>query len=338
MNSPKLRIEPFNTEPNESSNQLLKVRTVNDCINEVKGKPEPKMLFSEFWHEGELCILFSDTNLGKSILAVQIANSISKGEPIHGFKLEGTKQRVLLIDFEMGDKQFEKRYSENYKNHYQFDDNFLRITINPDCSDMEHFEKKLKEELENHIEDTGAKILIIDNITYLKTQSTEQAKDALPLIKELKELKRRYDLSILCLAHTPKRNLANKITSNDLAGSKHFANFADSIFAIGESFKDKSLRYLKQTKARATEIIFDSNQVAICEINKPFNFLGFDFFRLESEHDHLKPISESQTTELDSNIIQMKKSEPNLSDAEIARRLDTYRTKVGRVLSKTRLK
>ena len=57
-------------------------KTANEWIEEAKNKPAPKMLFSEFWHEGELCILFSDTNLGKTILAVQIADSIASGKPI----------------------------------------------------------------------------------------------------------------------------------------------------------------------------------------------------------------------------------------------------------------
>ena len=66
-----------------------------------------------------------------------------------------------------------------------------------------------------------AKILIVDNLTYLKTQATETAKEALPLMKRLKQLKIKYDLSILALAHTPKRNLCNPLTKNDLAGSKN---------------------------------------------------------------------------------------------------------------------
>ena len=37
-------------------------------------------------------------------------------------------------------------------------------------------------------QNSGAKVLIIDNITYLKTE-TENAKNALPLMKQLKDLK-----------------------------------------------------------------------------------------------------------------------------------------------------
>jgi hypothetical protein len=43
-------------------------------------------------------------------------------------------------------------------------------------------------------------------------------------------------------------------------------NFCDSSFAIGEATK-KGLRYLKQIKARNTEIKFDAENVKLCRIN-----------------------------------------------------------------------
>ena len=67
---------------------LFTVKTASSWIDQAKNRPIPQMLFGEFWFEGELCILYADTNLGKSILAVQIGNSISKGEQIKGFKME----------------------------------------------------------------------------------------------------------------------------------------------------------------------------------------------------------------------------------------------------------
>ena len=321
----------------EDANNLLLVRSVNQCINDAKTRPIPKMLFSEFWYEEELCILFADTNLGKSILAVQIANSISKGEAIRGFRLEAQQQVVMYFDFEMSDKQFEKRYSINYEHHYVFDNNFLRIEINPECTDFTDFEKALFESIENNIVLYDAKILIIDNLTYLKTQATETAKEALPLMKRLKELKIKHNLSILALAHTPKRNLIFPITKNDLAGSKHLSNFADSIFAIGESCKDKSVRYLKQLKARATEIIYDSENIIVSEISQPHNFLAFEFMDFSNEREHLKQPSENEQADLDASIISLKASQPQLPDREIARQLNTNPVKVGRVLKRNKV-
>ena len=316
---------------------LLNIRSANKCMIDAMNRPIPKKLFGEFWFEGELSILFADTNLGKSILSVQIANAISKGESIAGFPLEAKQQNVLYFDFEMSDKQFENRYSNNYQSHYHFDENFLRIEINPDCIEFTDFETELFKAIESAIVKYDAKVLIIDNLTYLKSQATETSKEALPLMKHLKSIKLKHDLSILALAHTPKRNLSNPITVNDLAGSKQLSNFADSIFTIGESSKDKGLRYVKQLKARATEIVYDANNIMVCQITKPHNFLGFEFMDYGVEREHLKIESYERQCELDEEIIQLKSNDPSISDREIARQLNTYPTKVGRVLKKHNL-
>jgi RecA-family ATPase len=100
--------------------QFFKVQNANQWMNEAQNTVAPDMLFGELWYEGELCIMFADTNLGKSILAVQIADSISSGRKIGSFKLEAKPQRVLYFDFELTMKQFQARYSNNYQDNFRF--------------------------------------------------------------------------------------------------------------------------------------------------------------------------------------------------------------------------
>ena len=318
------------TEAKESKG-LFTVKTANRWIEQAKTRPIPKMLFGEFWFEGELCILFADTNLGKSILAVQISNSISKGEQIRGFKLETTKQPILYFDFELSDKQFENRYSAKFEHHYDFDNNFIRVEINPDANIPEYqtFEDYLNHSLERSIIETDAKVLIIDNLTYLKNE-TEKAKDALPLMKHLKALKSKYGLSILALAHTPKRDLAKPITRNDLQGSKMLINFCDSSFSIGESNTDKSLRYLKQIKQRNTEQIYDAENVCVCQIDKPFNFLQFEFLKFGKEWEHLKQPTEKDKENLSERVNELKQQ--GRSYREIGAELGISHMKASRIL------
>lgn len=335
FNEIKINSSPPAKGTNNLKDNILLIRTANQCIEEAKNQPIPKMLFSEFWHQGELCILFADTNIGKSILSVQIADSISRGESIRGFKLEAPKQVVLYFDFEQTVKQIEKRYSYNYSNHYLFDDSLYRVELNPLCMDFTDFEKSLYLSIEHAILEYNSRVLIVDNLTYLKTTATETAKEALPLMKMLKDLKIKHDLSILALAHTPKRNLLNPITRNDLAGSKHLANFADSIFAIGESSKDKSLRYLKQIKARATEIVYDASHVIVCEISQPYNFLGYHFLDFSHEQEHLKQLNQDQESGIDEQIINLKQSSPSISNYEISKQLNINQMKVKRVLARS---
>ena len=273
---------------------LFTVKSGKEWLEEAKHTPTPRMLFSEFWFENELCILFADTNLGKSILAVQIADSISRGEAIEGFRLGTAKQEVMYFDFELSKKQFEVRYATdvgggNLVSHYDFDDKFKRVEIDPDADipDNIPFEDYLIQSLEFEIVKSETKVVIIDNITFLKSE-TERAKDAVPLVKRLKELKRKFNLSMMLLAHTPKRDLSKPLTKNDLGGSKHLMNFVDSSFAIGENPHERGLRYIKQIKARNTEMKYDTNNVMTCEIVKPSNFLKFEFVNYDSENSHLK--------------------------------------------------
>ena len=232
----------------------------------------------------------------------------------------------MYFDFELSAKQFEVRYSVKsaterlFENHYSFDENFTRIELNPDAEipNNSTFEKYLNDSIELSIIDSGAKILIIDNITYL-TNETERSKGALPLMKYLKALKSKYKLSILVLAHTPKRDLSRPITQNDLGGSKMLFNFIDSCFAIGQSNKGKDLRYIKQIKARNTAMIYDTENVIVCQIDKAYNFLNFEFVNFGAEQEHLKQYSEKDRK---SSIKQAKElSEKGYSQRKISKKL-----------------
>ena len=323
-------------EEMESRQGMFLIRPANKWIELAKNRPVPKMLFDTLWFEEEICILFSDTNLGKSILAVQIADSISSGKAISGFRLEAVRQKVLYFDFELSDKQFETRYSENYQNHYRFNDLFYRAEINTDADlpeNFSNFEEYLIHSLEQSLVKSKAPVLIVDNITYLSAE-TERAKDALPLMKHLKRLKQKYGLSVLVLAHTPKRDLSKPITRNDLQGSKMLINFCDSSFAIGECSQDKNLRYIKQIKVRNSDFMFDKNNVAVCRIEKPGNFLRFEFENFGKEYEYLKNYSEKDAMQLERDIVDLKASEPGLSLGEMAKRLGTNKMKVKRTLER----
>ena len=260
-------VEP--NSPNEKVG-LLQIRTANACINDARNLAIPKRLCGNLWFEGEVCILFADTNVGKSICAVQVANNVSRGENRDVFASEASQQVVLYLDFELSDKQFQSRYSVDWKQDYLWDSKFYRVRINPQFTDFEDFEKQLFIEIEEAIVKYNATILIVDNITYLRMQSTETGKEALPLMKHLTQMKNQFKLSLLVLAHTPKRiNPSMPLTINDLAGSKQLANFADSVFCIGKSMQGSNLRYIKQLKARSCAVM---DEVWLCELAKLHNF------------------------------------------------------------------
>lgn len=273
----------------EECRYLFTVFTGNRWMELGRREPASKMLFGELWHQHELCILFAATNVGKSILAVQIGNSIALGTAIAPFAMDARPAKVLYIDFELSTSQFYRRYGHEQEN-YNFTDRFLRAEFNAgnaytgnDTSDDDH----LIAGIEYKIKTVKATVLIIDNISCLRG-GTENAAVALRLMKNLKQLKTDYNLSILVLAHTPKRrNPGQALSADDLHGSKLLINLADSAFAIGTSGTDPNLRYLKQIKQRSSEQVYGEDNICLCRITKPHDFLQVQFEGNSHERLHL---------------------------------------------------
>jgi hypothetical protein len=306
----------FKNEPPEHEVQnwsnLFNLKPANQWVADANRRPAQKALFGDFWLEGELAILFSDTGRGKSTLAVQIAEALARGIRIEPMAEVPPAQKVLYFDFEMSEKQFAERYScevspdprakaepeaeetdetdERLRAHYQFSDNFLRAQAAPHDELPSHYKtltQFLQASFTELLRETGAKIVIVDNITFLKGANVN-ASAAAQLMKALKHIKQFYGISILVLAHTPKRPFTAPISINDLQGSNMLSNFADSIFALGASNQDRDLRYLKQVKQRGTDVKYDASNVMLFRRLKAGTFLHFEFAGYGSEREHLE--------------------------------------------------
>ncbi|GAC1555661.1 MAG: AAA family ATPase [Mucilaginibacter sp.] len=316
----------------DPAKNMFKIYSANHWMDIEKNTPVPKMLFGEFWYEGELCILFADTNAGKSVLAVQIGDALARRERISTFQIETEPANVVYLDFELSGKQFQSRYINAADVPYQFGKGFYRAGFDP-AADMPYnfktYDEYMNSAIEYAVKRTGADVLIIDNITSLRS-GTERAAEALPLMKHLKALKTKLQISILVLAHTPKRNPAKPITRNDLGGSKMLINFADSAFAIGESHKEKGLRYLKQVKQRNTTEIYGDDNVCLCRITRPLNFLQFEFLGQAAERDHLYSLTLHDRELRDAQIMELTKQ--GFSNRQVAAKLNIGSATVNRII------
>jgi hypothetical protein len=314
------------------------IKPASRWLQTANKSPAAAMLFAEFWYEGELCILFADTNVGKSILAVQIGDSISRGTAIANFNKEVDATRVLYFDFELTAKQFEKRYSSDEQGNYAFSKKFLRAVFNPASNKAKKFatyEDFINNELENALITTKAKVLIIDNITCLRNGAMAAA-GTINLVRSLHAIKNKYSISILVLAHTPKRNPVKPVTRNDLQGSKMLINFCDSAFAIGESQSVPGQRYLKQIKQRSINERYGAANVCLCQIEKPGNFLQMQFTGHGNETDHLMHYTEQHRKATETRIAEL--SQQGLSVRQIATQLNMAGTTVFRLLKRMEVK
>ena len=213
----------------------------------------PKRLFDCFVIEGEITVLAAPTNVGKSVLALQIADAISQGRSDNGFESELTKgENVVYVDLENTDCQFAGRYSG-----HRFSDK-LKILEMP--MGVEYTMEQLLAHLKDFIREEGCKVLVFDNISFMGNM--QSANEAMKTIKALRKLRDELGITILVVAHTNKKD--NKpMTINDLAGSAKVGNLIDAAFALGRVMGDTGLRYIKQLKARSGEKKYEDPVVIV---------------------------------------------------------------------------
>lgn len=316
------------------------VRSANEWSRRARKHPVPRSLFGEFWLEGELAILFGDTGEGKSVLAVQIAESIARGRHIGPLRNEAGRRNVVYVDLEMNEKQFEMRYSEDHEGgkakylhgHYEFAGGFDRVETDlADAPDeIGAFAAYLVTRLEKIVTEREASVLIIDNITCLK-RTFYGARETLPIIKHLKRLKDRLGLSILVVAHSHRRTAPQRIGINDLQGSKLIGRHVDSVFAIAENRLAGRQRYIKQIKQRSGTLLYDASHVPVFTLKKiGGNFLAFEFERFAPEVELLHEERDESEWELIEEI--KRHSDAGRSIREIAALIDLPKTTVHRLL------
>lgn len=346
--------------------------SLNDVFTSGADGDPTKRLFGDLVRTGELTILFADTGVGKSILAVQIGNAVARGIPVlveNGElrienstesgkrkvgnssdnsplsilnsqlpKNEARPQSVLYIDFEMTRAQVAERYSARVKNgkyvhRYRFR-NMERLYIDWDDDLPEGF-KSVTEFIGHSLwKEVGKKNIRLLIIDNISYLTSGQgAKEALALMKALKALKEEYRLAILVLAHTPKRSLAKHLSINDLAGRKELSNFIDNSFAIGRSHLGPDMRYIKQMKQRNRPETFGEDSVIVCRLEKPHNFPRFSFVEFSPERPHLLRPYDDPSFDRQTLIAEAQKlAAAGHSERDIANRLQISNTTAHRYL------
>lgn len=288
---------------------LFELQTANDVIKEAATLADPVYLYDILIQEGELIICFADTGLGKTVYCMQAAIHIAK---------QGRK--VLFLDLELSKKQFQKRYTSDDGKPYQMPETLYRVGY----SRLERAPKGVDyttfffDSLNRIIDQTGAQVVFIDNLTKLAAGDTDTAKATIPILEGLNDLKAERGITIVAIEHNKKVDTSRPIHLNDLQGSKMKSNLVDSVFTIGRSATDKYLRYIKQVKVRDGELRYDIENVAVYQLTKN-DHLHFELIGYGSEFEHLKQPSGKDTAARKEEAQAMR--EQGISNREIGRRM-----------------
>jgi len=292
---------------------------IEDCINMAA----PIIFFFGLIVQYEITALFGPTGSGKTIFAMMIAEEIARF-----FK-------VMYIDLELSAKQFQMRFSDPETGLiHVFPDNFIRAEIDPELITREDLELEILDSIEAAAKQ-GILFFILDNITFACNDS-EKGATAGQFMMRLIRLKKKYNLTLICVAHTPKIRGYEPLTTSHMAGSAKLMNFFDEGIAIGKSAKDANLRYVKQVKTRSIPMTYDEENVIVYGVTKASGILTYDFQGHANENDHLKHGNPAEDLEEIYAVLRLQKQ--GMSVREIAKTLDISKGKVQRRLEKAREK
>lgn len=274
--------------------KMLKIQTMNDAVAEGEKEGVARKLCGSLLTESDVCFFYSEPGIGKTAVVVQIGDAIARGKSFidtSEFQNECGPKDVLLIDFELQNSELFSRYSGESKGiieKYQFADNFKRASIKADFIDFDQAEHFIMLEVETLILQEQPELIIIDNITYLTSEASDN-KMATKFMKKIISLQRKSEnkMSIIVIAHTKKRDRSQPIEKEDMKGASEISAFAKNMVGIGYSKKDNKLRYMKQTKVRNNICELDADHVALFEIDKPDLRLKYIFQQFTTEVEHL---------------------------------------------------
>jgi len=286
------------------------VEKMNKCIDDAHQLPPLVPLYPDIVLEGDLCIIFGQSGIGKTIFAMQIARHIAENG-----------KRLLYVDCEMTPRQLGNRYETA-----NFPPTFLRAEM-----DREHPAEDVLKGIEEVAAANHVEVVFIDNITALG-QSLDRSADAGTLMASLNTLKKRYNWTLVVLNHIPKMYSGNiPLSLSAMQGSAKINQLIDDAIGIAQSCIDSNLVYVKQCKWRNGELTMGADHVAVYERCKDeYGNLGFTSRGFSTEQEHLSVESGNKREEMKARIREL--SAKGMTQTAIAEQLGTSQSKVSRLL------
>lgn len=233
----------------DQTEQASGPRRAADFLAAENQRHPPRPMFDAFWREGELALMFGPAGVGKSLLAVQVADAIARGHPIEGFEMAVSRRKVLYVDLKHSDRQFAERYS------YRTPVSSLG-SVRKACKFAENLyrsrppqEEELCEWLARQIREHGFNVVIVDDLTALKT-THDGVKETLAVMRKLKKLCDDMRASVLAIMGTDEPRSGKAVSENDLKRSSVLCGVADSVFAIALGRCSQGHRHIFQTRSR----------------------------------------------------------------------------------------
>jgi len=226
-----------------------------NCV--VSCSCEPVDLWHGLLYQGEIACLFGQPNVGKTLLAMQIANHLHK----RGLK-------TIYFDFENAAHQMKTRYNIDFNSSEGM---FTIKEFNNHYSTAPHDAASILKYIKAEIMTEQAHVVIIDDINNILGSGSQQS--VRQLLNTLRSWAKMFLVTILVIAHSDKCRPSQLTTLDSLTGSFELTYFFDSIFSLTRANKynashNNITHYIKQHKNRVGQLVYDDMNVITASLER----------------------------------------------------------------------
>jgi replicative DNA helicase len=185
---------------------------------------------------GEMTIIAGKTSMGKTSLAMNIANNVAKqGHTVLFVTLEMTHAELTSRFMFLNGGETDEYYKVSAHIFYQKNDEL-------NWKDIDGL-------IENAKKQIGAELVVIDHLHYFSREIEHVTQDIGRIAKEVKKNAIRHEVPIILISHVRKVEKGKDATSEDLKDSAAIAQDADIVQMVGRA-KDNGNMLVKIEKNR----------------------------------------------------------------------------------------
>ena len=194
------------------------------------------------------------SNVGKSILALQFAMCVAMGVPFLAFNVPKPR-RVILVQFEMMDAHMTTRVEKCMKamvNEYPHKAQLLKDNLKITSMENAKIFTDQYKAIEGNLMAADPKfdVVVVDNL-YSSSGTSLHKNDALTqLMSRIDELRKEYQCAFLIISHHKKLEEKRPLEHSMVYGGSYFVNFLDNLVQVANTGRHQQLKVFKITKIR----------------------------------------------------------------------------------------
>ena len=218
---------------------------------------------------GELIIVAGETSRGKTLLSMNIANSVALGGG-----------RVLFVTLEMTHAELTSRYM--FLNDGPETDAFRIVSANTVFQHNDELDwKDIDGLIANAKEQLDVDLVIVDHLHYFTRELQNVAEDLGRITKEFKKNAIRHNIPVILISHVRKLGQGEDLSENALRGSSLIGQDADIILFVNRDPETNEMGVLI-TKNRNRGTLADRTKEWAGREKKEINtaYLEFDNTKL----------------------------------------------------------